>query len=74
MKKLDGFGYSSRYADDDSASTAMCWDLRSRERNATNVYLERTGHCSCFSGVNFKRMAGRRFGYAGSVNGHYGSP
>ena len=42
------------------------------DENASNVYLETPGTlCLLYRRADFEKMTGRRFGYAGPVNGHY---
>ena len=71
--KLDGFGI---FVEDMPTMIRFYRDVLGfairEEENASNVYLEKDGTLFLlFRRSDFERMAGRRFGYAGGVNGHY---
>ena len=71
--KLDGFGI---FVEDMPTMVRFYRDVLGfairEEENATNVYLEKDGTLFLlFRRSDFERMAGRRFGSAGGVNGHY---
>ena len=71
--RLDGFGI---FVEDMPTMIRFYRDVLGfaiREgENATNVYLEKDGTLFLlFRRSDFERMTGRRFGYAGGVNGHY---
>ena len=71
--KLDGFGI---FVEDMPTMVRFYRDVLGfairEEENASNVYLEKDGTLFLlYRRVDFERMAGRRFGYAGGVNGHY---
>ena len=71
--KLDGFGI---FVEDMPTMVRFYRDVLGfairEEENASNVYLEKDGTLFLlFRRSDFERMTGRRFGYAGGVNGHY---
>ena len=71
--KLDGFGI---FVEDMPTMIRFYRDVLGfairEEENASNVYLEKDGTLFLlFRRSDFERMTGRRFGYAGGVNGHY---
>ena len=71
--RLDGFGIfvermpaMVRFYRD-----VLGFEIREDE-NASNVYLEKDGTLFLlYRRADFEKMTGRRFGYAGPVNGHY---
>ena len=71
--KLDGFGV---FVKDMAKMIRFYRDVLGFEikepEDAGNVYLEKDGTLFLFYGrKHFEKMAGRRFGYAGGVNGHF---
>lgn len=71
--RLDGFGI---FVEDMPTMVRFYRDVLGfairEEENASNVYLEKDGTLFLlFRRADFERMTGRRFGYAGGVNGHY---
>ncbi len=71
--RLDGFGI---FVEDMPTMVRFYRDVLGfairEEENASNVYLEKDGTLFLlFRRSDFERMTGRRFGYAGGVNGHY---
>ncbi len=71
--KLDGFGVFVK-----DMAKMICFyrdvlgfEIREPE-DTGNVYLEKDGTLFLFYGrQDFEKMAGRSFGYAGGVNGHF---
>ena len=71
--RLDGFGI---FVEDMPTMVRFYRDVLGfairKEEHASNVYLEKDGTLFLlFRRSDIERMAGRRFGYAGGVNGHY---
>jgi catechol 2,3-dioxygenase-like lactoylglutathione lyase family enzyme len=71
--KLDGFGV---FVKDMAKMIRFYRDVLGFEikepEDAGNVYLEKDGTLFLFYGrKDFEKMAGRSFGYAGGVNGHF---